>query len=509
MSRKSIIAAGFVVLLSIIFGAVLIANFSGVKVVHSDSQVEFNTTPPISVNPEVKSLNDAFVEISKTVTPTVVYIEVKSGPKQNDNNKQQDEQNPFKFFFGPDGPNFENPDQGPQMGSGSGVIISGDGYIVTNNHVVKGAGEHGIKVTLTDKREFDAKVIGTDENTDLAVIKIEANGLPVMSMGNSDNVQVGQWVLAIGNPLGLNYTVTAGIVSAMGRNIGVNGGGYAIENFIQTDAAINPGNSGGALVDISGQLVGINSAIKTNTGYYQGYGFAIPVNIVKTVTQELIKSGKVVRGYIGVQIQTVDETMAKGLGLDKAKGVLVQSVQKGGGGDEAGLQAGDVILSVDGKEVNASNELQVIINSKRPGDVAKLTVFRDGKTIEKDVTLKPRQEEQKETSQNDMKKDESSNKGVNSTSVKSLGVDVQNAPGSTKEKYNISGGVLVTGVDKYSDAYLRGLGEGVIIIEANKKKIGDADDLNSALSDKKPGDSVLLKIIDRNGTERIIAVKLQ
>jgi serine protease Do len=507
MSRKSIIAAGFVVLLSIIFGAVLIANFSGVKVVHSDSQVEFNTTPPISVNPEVKSLNDAFVEISKTVTPTVVYIEVKSGPKQNEN-KQPEEQNPFKFFFGPDGPNFENPDQGPQMGSGSGVIISNDGYIVTNNHVVRGAGEHGIKVTLTDKREFDAKVIGTDENTDLAVIKIEANGLPVMSMGNSDNVQVGQWVLAIGNPLGLNYTVTAGIVSALGRNIGVNGGGYAIENFIQTDAAINPGNSGGALVDISGQLVGINSAIKTNTGYYQGYGFAIPVNIVKTVTQELIKSGKVVRGYIGVQIQTVDETMAKGLGLDKARGVLVQSVQKGGGGDEAGLQAGDVILSVDGKEVNASNELQVIINSKRPGDVAKLTVFRDGKTIEKDVTLKPRQEE-KETSTNDIKKDESSNKGVNSTSIKSLGVDVQNMTGSVKEKYNISGGVLVTAVDKYSDAYLRGLGEGVVIVEANKKKIGDTEDLNSALSDKKPGDSVLLKIIDRNGTERIIAVKLR
>ena len=508
MSRKSIIAAGFVVLLSIIFGAVLIANFSGVKVVHSDSQVEFNTTPPISVNPEVKSLNDAFVEISKTVTPTVVYIEVKSGPKQNDNNKQQDEQNPFKFFFGPDGPNFENPDQGPQMGSGSGVIISGDGYIVTNNHVVKGAGEHGIKVTLTDKREFDAKVIGTDENTDLAVIKIEANGLPVMSMGNSDNVQVGQWVLAIGNPLGLNYTVTAGIVSAMGRNIGVNGGGYAIENFIQTDAAINPGNSGGALVDISGQLVGINSAIKTNTGYYQGYGFAIPVNIVKTVTQELIKSGKVVRGYIGVQIQTVDETMAKGLGLDKARGVLVQSVQKGGGGDEAGLQAGDVILSVDGKEVNASNELQVIINSKRPGDVAKLTVFRDGKTIEKDVTLKPRQEE-KETSTNDIKKDESSNKGVSSTSIKSLGVDVQNVTGQVKEKYNISGGVVVTSVDKYSDAFLRGLGEGVVIIEANKKKINDADDLTGALSDKKPGDSILLKIIDRTGAERIMAVKLQ
>jgi serine protease Do len=507
MSRKSIIAAGFVVLLSIIFGAVLIANFSGVKVVHSDSQIEFNTTPKITVNPEVKSMNDAFVEISKTVTPTVVYIEVKSTPKNNEQpqQKQPDGNDPFKFFFGPD---YEAPDQGPQMGSGSGVIISDDGYIVTNNHVVKGAGDHGIKVVLTDKREFEGKIIGTDENTDLAVIKIEAGGLPVMSLGNSDNAQVGQWVLAIGNPLGLNYTVTAGIVSALGRNIGVNGGGYAIENFIQTDAAINPGNSGGALVDIYGQLVGINSAIKTNTGYYQGYGFAIPVNIVKSVTQELIKSGKVVRGYIGVQIQTVDETMAKGLGLDKSKGVLVQSVQKGGGGDEAGLVAGDVILSVDGKEVNAANELQVIINSKRPGDVAKLIIFRDGKTMDKDVTLKPRQEDQKETSQ--VEKNEGvSNKGLNSTSVKPLGLTVQDAPTSVKEKYSISGGVVVTSVDKYSDAFLRGVQEGVVIVEANKQKVNNSNDLSSALNNKKSGDSVLLKVIDKSGTERIIAVKVQ
>ncbi len=506
MSKKSIIAAGFVVLLSIIFGAVLVANFSGVKVVHSDSQIEFNSTPPITANPNVKSLNDAFIEISKTVTPSVVYIEVKSQVGKNENNETpQDPNDPFKFFFGPDG---QMPDPGPQMGSGSGVIISKDGYIVTNNHVVKGAGEHGIKVVLTDKREFDAKVVGLDENTDLAVIKIEANDLSVMSLGNSDNIQVGEWVLAVGNPLGLNNTVTAGIVSALGRNIGVNGGGYAIENFIQTDAAINPGNSGGALVDVNGQLVGINSAIKTNTGYYQGYGFAIPVNIVRTVVEELIKTGKVVRGYIGVQIQTVDETMAKGLGLDKAKGVLVQSLQKGGAGEDAGLQAGDVILAVDGREVNASNELQVIINSKRPGDVAKLTVFRDGKTMEKDVTLKPRQDDPKQTTQNE-KKEEGINKGISSTTVKSLGISVQDAPSSVTEKLSISGGVIITSVDKFSDSFLRGLSEGVVIIEANKKKISNSGDLTDAISGKSTGDSVLLKIIDKSGTERIIAVKLQ
>ena len=501
MSRKSVIAAGFVVLLSIIFGAVLIANFSGVKVVHSDSQVEFKTTPPITANPDLKSMNDAFVEISKTVTPSVVYIVVKSDPKKSDNKENEQ----FKFFFGPD---FEMPDQQPEMGSGSGVIISKDGYIVTNNHVVRNAGEHGIRVTLTDKREFDARLIGTDENTDLAVIKIEANDLPEISMGNSDNVQVGQWVLAVGNPLGLNNTVTAGIVSAMGRNIGINGGNYAIESFIQTDAAINPGNSGGALVDINGQLVGINSAIKTNTGFYQGYGFAIPANLVKTVTQELIRSGKVTRGYIGVQIQTVDETMAKAIGLDKAKGVLVQSVQKGGGGDEAGLQAGDVILSVDGKEVNASNELQIYINSKRPGDVVKVTLFRDGKTMDKDVTLKPRTDDNNQTALN-QKKEEMGNKGSNTETVKSLGISVSDIGSQLKERYNISGGVVVTSVDKSSDAYLRGIQEGFVIVEANKKAVNSASDLTSAISGKGSGDSVLLKVLDKNGTERIVAVKLQ
>jgi serine protease Do len=501
MSRKSIIAAGFVVLFSIIFGAVLVANFSGVKVLHSDTQVQFNTTPPIVANQDLKSMNDAFVEISKTVTPSVVYIVVKTDPKKND--KKDNEQ--FKFFFGPD---FEMPEQGPEMGSGSGVIISKDGYIVTNNHVVKGAGEHGIRVTLTDKREFDAKVIGLDPNTDLAVIKIEANDLPEVSLGNSDNVQVGQWVLAVGNPLGLNNTVTAGIVSALGRNIGINGGGYAIENFIQTDAAINPGNSGGALVDINGQLIGINSAIQTNTGYYQGYGFAIPVNIVRNVTQELIKNGKVSRGYIGVQIQTVDETMAKALGLDKAKGVLVQSVQKGGGGDEAGLQSGDVILMVDGKEVNASNELQVYINSKHPGDVVKVTLYREGKTMDKDVTLKPRTEDN-ETAINDNsgKKEEMGTKST--MTVKALGLSVTDINSQIKEKYSISGGVVITSVDKFSDAFLRGLQEGVVIVEANKKKVNSADDLSDAISGKNAGDSVLLKIIDKSGTERIVAVKLQ
>ncbi len=503
MSRKSIIAAGFVVMLALIFAGVLIANFSGVKVVHSDSQIEFNTTPPLTVKPEIKSLNDAFVEISKTVTPTVVSITVKSDPKK-DKGQGNDQ---YKFFFGPD---FEMPDQGPEIGSGSGVIISKDGYIVTNNHVVREAGEDGIRVTLTDKREFKAKLVGTDPNTDLAVVKIDANDLPVMSLGNSDNVQVGEWVLAVGNPLGLNYTVTAGIVSALGRNIGINGGGYGIENFIQTDAAINPGNSGGALVDINGQLIGINSAIKSNTGYYQGYGFAIPVNIVKGVSTDLIKNGKVSRGYIGVQIQTIDETMAKALGLDRSKGVLVQAVTKGGAGEDAGIKEGDVILSVEGKEVNAANELQMIVGSHHPGETVKLNIYRDGKTIDKDVTLKAITEDNKPTGMNNQKKDDESGKsGAASTTIKSLGVGVSDLTSAQKDKLGISEGVVVTSVDKYSDAFMRGLGQGMVIVEANKRKITTPDDLADAIRGKQSGDSVLLKVVTADGQERIIAVKIQ
>jgi serine protease Do len=504
MSRKSIIAAGLVVLFALIFGAVLIANFSGAKILFSDSQIEFNTNPPVKLNPDMKALNDAFIEISKAVTPTVVSIVVKTEVKTN----QQDDNNPFHFFFGPD---FKMPDQMPEIGSGSGVIISKDGYIVTNNHVVKDAGKNGIKVTLMDKREFSAKLIGTDPNTDLAVIKIDANDLPVMSFGNSDEVQVGEWVLAIGNPLGLNSTVTAGIVSAKGRNIGINqdSKGYGIEDFIQTDAAINPGNSGGALVDMNGQLVGINSAIKTNTGYYQGYGFAIPVNLVKNVVSELIKTGKVTRGYIGVSIQTIDETMAKGLGLSKAEGVLVQEVKKGSAGEEAGIKTGDVILSVDGKSVNAANELQALIGSKHPGDVVKLSIFRDGKTIDKDVTLKARADENEELATNQSQRQESNESTLSSKTIKSLGMQISNIDQSTKDKYDVKNGVLVTSVDNFSEAFMRGIREGVVIIEADKKKIDNVDDLAEIVNGKKRGDSILMRIVTPDKQERIVAVEIQ
>jgi serine protease Do len=497
MTKKPLIAGGTLLLIALVFSAVLIANFSNLKTLVAGSQIEFKTQPPVqNSNTSLKGLNDAFVEIAKAVTPSVVYIEVTTEAKSNFHDKD------FEFFFGPDF-KFDLP---PQQGSGSGVIISSDGYIITNNHVVKDAKENGIKVVLMDKREFKAKLIGTDPNTDIAVIKIDASDLSVASIGNSDDLHVGQWVLAIGNPLGLNNTVTAGIISALGRNINISGDSYSINNFIQTDAVINPGNSGGALVDINGMVIGINAAIKTTNGFYQGYGFAIPINIAKNVAAELIKSGKIERGYIGIQIKDVDTKEAKGLGLDKPKGVLVQNVIKGGAGDEAGLQSGDVILSVDGKEVNAANELQTIVGSKHPGDEVKLLIYRDGKTFEKVVKLKPRSDSQSSSLNNEKQKD---NTEFKAKTFEKIGFSVVDINDEIKRNYDVSNGVYVKDVANFSEAFTRGLRAGYVIIEADKKKIESVSDLESIISKKDKGDILVVKAVTPSKEIRLIAIEIQ
>jgi len=499
MSKKSIIASAIAVVAVLFFSAVLIANFSGIKKLIAGSQIDFKTDPPIqNTNQNIKGLNDAFVEISKVVTPSVVFIDVTTDAKKSDDKNDKT----FEFFFGPD---FKM-DQPPQHGSGSGVIISKDGYIMTNNHVVKNASDKGIKVILTDKREFNATLVGTDPNTDIAVIKIEADNLSVASVGNSDDVQVGQWVLAIGNPLGLNNTVTAGIVSALGRNVNVSGDTYAINNFIQTDAAINPGNSGGALVDINGFVIGINAAIQTTNGYYQGYGFAIPMNIAKNVAAELIKSGKIERGYIGVSIKDVDTKEAKGLGLDKAKGVLVQNVIKGGAGDEAGVKTGDVILSVDGKEVNAANQLQTVIGSHKPGESVTLSIFRDGKTISLPVKLKPRDDKQNNFVDNGKSEEKSDTK---SKKFDEVGFAVSDIPSNMKKELDIDNGVVVKDVKQYSEAFNRGLRAGYVILEADKNKVDSVDGLTSILEKKGKGDILVLKVITQNKEIRLVALEIQ
>lgn len=498
MKRKSLIAGASLLIVTLVFSVILIANFDGLKTLSANPQVEFKLTPPIeNVNPNIKGLNDAFVEIANKVTPSVVYIEVTAESKKDDNKKK------FEFFFGPDF-DFNEP---PMHGSGSGVIISQDGYILTNNHVVKDAADKGIKVVLTDKREFSAKLIGTDPNTDVAVIKIEADNLNVASVGNSDNIQVGQWVLAIGNPLGLNNTVTAGIISAMGRNVQVNNDSYAINNFIQTDAVINPGNSGGALVDINGYVIGINSAIKSTTGYYQGYGFAIPINMAKTVAEELIKFGKIERGYIGVSIKDVDSKDAKGFGLDKARGVLVQNVIKGGAGDEAGLKPGDIILTVNGKEVNAANQLQTEIGSKRPGEEVTLKIFRDGKEFDQKVKLKPRNDDSNISG--NMNDDNDNKFNSDRKKYETIGFTITDLTDRVKKEFETEYGVYVQDVSPYSEAFMRGLRSGIIILEVNKEKVNNVSDFDNAVKDKKEGDVLVLKILLPNKEIRMIVLELK
>lgn len=498
ISKKIVLSSALMLIVALTFGAVLIASFNNSSLLVADSKLDFKTTPPIAnENPTIKELNDAFIEVSEKVTPATVYIEVTT-----EGSKEKKEQNDLEFFFGPD----MNMDDMPSQGSGSGVIISSDGYIVTNNHVVGKASENGIRVVLTDKREFHAKLIGTDPNTDIAVIKIDAENLPVASVGNSDDVKVGEWVLAIGNPLGLNNTVTAGIVSAMGRNIRM-GDSYSINNFIQTDAVINPGNSGGALVDMNGFVIGINAAIKTNTGFYQGYGFAIPINLAKDVVQELIEKGKVSRGYIGVSIKDLDIKEAKGLGLNEAKGVLVQGVQPGSGGDEAGLKIGDIILKVDGNEVNASNQLQTIIGSKDPGDVVDLLVYRDGNTFDQKVTLK-----EAITPNEPVSNQLEPNKGdldLNSKSIEGLGLKISDMTGSMLSKYGVNSGVYVASVSAYSEAFNRGLREGLVITEADKSKISSVQDLVNVINDRNKGDVVMLRVVSPAKDVRLIALEVQ
>ncbi len=290
---------------------------------------------------------------------------------------------PFEFFFGEG-----NPFGGgqPQAGSGSGVFYTSDGYIVTNNHVVASASE--VEVTLQDNRTFKAEVVGTDEKSDLAVLKIEGTGFPALDFADSDEAEIGEWVLAVGNPFNLTSTVTAGIISAKGRSINLLGGGRAIESFIQTDAAVNPGNSGGALVDAQGRLLGINTAIATRTGVFSGYSFAIPVNLVRRIADDIIEYGSFKRAYLGVEISDLDADYAKELGVDITQGVVIETLVDGGSAQFAGLQPQDIITAVNQRPVRSVPELQEIVGQAKAGDTITVEVNRKGQAVAVPVRLK-------------------------------------------------------------------------------------------------------------------------
>lgn len=498
MKRKSILGTLSLVIIGVVFGAVLVSGFGWVRPSFADIQVGNNKPPVPEVQGDALAFNNQFIEVADKVTPSIVQITCITTSSSQSQIPEE-----FRFFF-----HFRDDVPREQQSGGSGVIISKDGYILTNNHVVNNAKQ--ITVTLEDREQYEATLVGSDPLTDLAVIKIKADDLPAVYFGNSDNLKVGQWVMAIGNPLSLTSTVTAGIVSAIGRNLNLIRDSYGIENYIQTDAAINPGNSGGALVDLNGALVGINSAIATNgmTGSYIGYGFAIPINIAKTVSEDLISYGKVRRGYIGVNIAEVDAATAKAIGLKKPQGVMIQGVVEDGAAAKEDIKAGDVILTIDGKELYAPNQLQSYIASKRAGAQVKLLIFRDGKEIERYVTLKARDEDNADLKTKDneeVRRDEEGN--VSEVSLDDVGLTVRNMTSTELENYKVDNGVLIINVKAYSKAYNQRIGRGLVITEVDREAIDSVSEFKNMIDEKK-GNAVLLKIVDSEGNSRFVGLEI-
>lgn len=428
-----------------------------------------------------------FSTAAEAVTPMVVHIRT----TMTRTVRQQQVPDIFREFFGDEfGGGQRQPRRQQGQASGSGVIISKDGYIVTNNHVVQDADE--VEVIMTDKRSFKAKVIGTDPLTDLAVIKVEANNLPAITLGDSDALKLGEWVLAVGYPLDLESTVTAGIVSAKGRRIGILDQNISktdakpdspVEAFIQTDAAINPGNSGGALVNLRGELVGINSAIASATGYYSGYGFAVPVSLVKKVSADLLKYGNVQRGYIGILPIELNSTVAKEKGAKIGRGIYVESVVEKGAAEAAGLKKGDVIVKMEGQPLDSDAQMREIIGRRRPGDVVNVTVNRDGTERDFKVELRNRNGGRDVIKKSDIT--------AANTSLSTLGASFEELSAQEAKQLGVTGGVRVK---KITDGKLAetDIEEGFIIVKANGKNVKTTKDLQAIMSTVKEGEGLML-----------------
>ncbi|MBI34423.1 MAG: deoxyribonuclease HsdR [Flavobacteriales bacterium] len=444
---------------------------------------EETTKKPIVVSEQPKiQLSKASVSSAKAM-PTFEsaaeqtvnsVVHIKTIATQQGSHQQYD---PFQEFF------FGRPQNLPKhevSGSGSGVIISEDGYIATNNHVVEGATK--IEVTLNDKKTYNGTIIGTDPTTDLALIKIEEKNLPAIYYGNSDDVNIGEWVLAVGNPFNLTSTVTAGIVSAKGRNINILKEDYAIESFIQTDAAVNPGNSGGALVNQNGELIGINTAIASNTGSYTGYSFAVPVNMVKKIMGDLAKHGTVQRALLGVQIREINQDLAEKNDISNLEGIYISKVMNESSAEDGGLQEGDIIRSLNGVKVKSPSELQEKIGQYRPGDVVNVEYERDGETKNASLTLK-----------NKLGTTESIAK-----EILFLGAKIGKVSSKEKKNLGINGGVKIDEI-KNGKLLQQGVKKGFIITKVNHKEIKSPDQLIATLKSLKGG--VLIEGIYPSGAK--------
>ena len=411
---------------------------SQVKIVETSEGAQFRTVNLMQDNwPD-------FTYAAESAVDAVVYVKVVSTQTQ-----QQAPSSIFDFFFGfPEG-GMGMPQQRERVGSGSGVIIREDGYIVTNNHVIDGATR--IEVTLNNNQTYPATLVGTDPATDVALLKVEATGLPVIPFGDSDKLRLGEWVIAIGSPYDLRSTITAGIVSAKGRSMPSNGE-FKIESFIQTDAAVNPGNSGGALVDKAGNLVGINTAIISQTGSYSGYSFAVPANIVKKIAYDLMDFGSVKRAVLGIAMKPIDDKIAEDLKLSSRNGVYIDEVSKSGAADKAGIKAGDILIAIDSTKITNSASVQEAVSRFSPGDKAVVTVLRDGKELKLDVTFKGTSQDTGTVSEDG--------------SIAFYGSSIKAADEETLERFGLKSGVQIVelGPGKLMEA---GAVEGFIILYVN------------------------------------------
>jgi len=469
---KKNILIGIIAFFAGIFGAFsyqLANSFWQSKSQNSNQVPEYGTVTRNVSNTSILAPNEDFVAASASSTQSVVFIKTVSDARYN-------QYDLYDFYFG-GSPNRR------VMGSGSGVIFSTDGYIVTNNHVIESA---EVIEVIHENKTYSAKVVGTDASSDLAILKIEANNLPAIKIGSSRDLQVGEWVLAVGNPFNLTSTVTAGIVSAKGRNINLLGGQFPLESFIQTDAAINPGNSGGALVNMKGELVGINTAILSRTGTYNGYGFAVPVDIVAKIFNDIIQFGDVQKAFAGLEVEDLDSPLAKKYKIktDNYRGAVITNLQREGVAAKSGLEIGDVVRKINEEPITGRSTFEEMLSYYRPGDKINLTYERNGQEKEVQITLENKQ------GTTDFVKNEI-------YSSKFLGADLEAISKLEKEKLGIDSGVRIAKIKGSGLLARLGLPEDFVIVSVNNQEIKKPEDLEKVLEDS--NGKITLEGISANG----------
>jgi serine protease Do len=492
--KKLYLAAAFVLIIGVFAGLILSSHLGVITNAPARSQVSSRTIDTLT------QLSDAQSEVAALATPSVVNISTTRLIKSRDEVPFDLFDDPFfRRFFGDQFPHPNVPKEHKEQSLGSGVIVTEDGYIVTNNHVIEQSEE--IKVLLSNKRDYKAKLIGADPKTDIAVIKIEAKGLTALPWGDSNKLKVGEVVFAIGNPFGLNQTVTMGMISAVGRaNVGI----ADYEDFIQTDAAINPGNSGGALINARGELIGINTAILSRTGGYQGIGFAVPSSMARQVMDSLVKYKKVVRGWLGVSIQEVTSDLAEEFGVKDLKGALVSGVMKGSPAEKAGIRQGDVILQYNGKTVEDTGQLRNIVSQTPIGTKVKVTLLRQKKEIEVEVVIAELPKKLGEASPRGPEEgqDHDGNGALTGLSVRELTPELARRLGVDPQEK----GAVIVKVDPDSRVYDSGIRPGDIILQINQKNIDSIDDYRKAAASIKAKDRILL-LIRRKGEDLFVTVR--